>query len=145
MVVQTPAELLNNGRLSRNGQLSLLSIEESLAQLTRLSGWRLTYDCQRIQKDWEVDDFMAGIDLVGRCAELIDVGTHHFDVHIEAFRYVSVVIYTRDINGLSDRDFTLAAKIDELPIYPQDARPIELITGSGPSQTTPSNAPSVSD
>ena len=41
---------------------------------------------------------------------------HHPDLHIEGYRNVSVELWTHAIGGLSENDFIVAAKIDELPI-----------------------------
>ena len=85
-------------------------------QLKQLNGWRLTHDGQRIRKDWKVKNFMAGMEFFNRCAELAEADGHHPDLHIEGYRNVSVELWTHAIGGLSENDFILAAKIDELPI-----------------------------
>ena len=38
------------------------------------------------------------------------------DLHLESYRKVSIEIWTHAIGGLSENDFVLAAKIDEVPI-----------------------------
>ena len=76
----------------------------------------MTHDGQRIRKDWKVKNFMAGIEFFNRCAELAEADGHHPDLHIEGYRNVSVELWTHAIGGLSENDFILAAKIDELPI-----------------------------
>ena len=85
-------------------------------QLKQLNGWYLTHDGQRIRKDWKVKDFMAGIDFFDRCAEMAEAEDHHPDLHIEGYRNVWVELWTHAIGGLSENDFILAAKIDQLPV-----------------------------
>ena len=82
----------------------------------QLPGWKLTHDGQRIRKDWKVKNFMAGIDFFNRCAEVAEADGHHPDLHLEGYRNVSVELWTHAIGGLSENDFILAAKIDQLPI-----------------------------
>jgi pterin-4a-carbinolamine dehydratase len=41
---------------------------------------------------------------------------HHPDFHLQGYRNVWIELWTHAIGGLSENDFILAAKIDELPI-----------------------------
>lgn len=90
--------------------------EQSEAQIERLEGWFLTHDGQRIRKDWTVQHFMAGMDFFNRVAKIAEQDGHHPDVHIEGYRNVSIELWTHAIGGLSENDFILAAKIDEVPV-----------------------------
>jgi 4a-hydroxytetrahydrobiopterin dehydratase len=47
-------------------------------------------------------------------AELAEAENHHPDLHLEGYRNVTIEIWTHAIGGLSENDFILAAKIDEL-------------------------------
>lgn len=84
--------------------------------LAQLNGWELTHDGQRIRRDWQVRDFLAGVAFLQRVAELAEKEGHHPDVHIENYRHVWIEIWTHAIGGLSENDLILAAKIDRLPI-----------------------------
>jgi 4a-hydroxytetrahydrobiopterin dehydratase len=116
MAVQSPAELIKKKCLPCEGGVDPYSLEEAKSQLKQLSGWNLTHDGQRIRRDWKVKNFMAGIDFFNRCAELAEKDQHHPDLHIEGYRNVWVELWTHAIGGLSENDFILAAKIDQLPI-----------------------------
>ncbi len=98
------------------GGVDPYSPDEAKAQLAEHKGWRLTHEGQRIRKDWQVKNFMAGMAFFNKCAELAEADGHHPDLHIEGYRNVSVEVWTHAIGGLSENDFILAAKIDELPI-----------------------------
>ena len=76
----------------------------------------VTHDGQRIRKDWKVKNFMAGIEFFNRCAAVAEADGHHPDLHLEGYRNVAVELWTHAIGGLSQNDFILAAKIDQLPI-----------------------------
>jgi 4a-hydroxytetrahydrobiopterin dehydratase len=84
--------------------------------LQHLPGWTLTHDNERIRKDWVVKNFMAGIDFFTRVAALAEAEGHHPDLHLEGYRNVWIEIWTHAIGGLSENDFILAAKIDQLPV-----------------------------
>jgi 4a-hydroxytetrahydrobiopterin dehydratase len=113
---QSPAELVKKKCAPCEGGVEPYSPEEAKSQLKQLHGWRLTHDGQRIRKDWKVKNFMAGMDFFNRCAKLAEDDGHHPDLHIEGYRNVSVELWTHAIGGLSENDFILAAKIDQLPI-----------------------------
>jgi 4a-hydroxytetrahydrobiopterin dehydratase len=116
MAVQSPAELVKKKCAPCEGGVEPYSPDEAKSQLIQLDGWRLSHDGQRIRKDWKVKNFMAGMDFFNRCAELAEDDGHHPDLHIEGYRNVWVELWTHAIGGLSENDFILAAKIDQLPI-----------------------------
>src|SRR5215468_873562 len=116
MQTRTTEELADKKCVPCEGGVPKYSQSEATEQLKQLNGWRLTHDGQRIRKDWTVKNFMAGIKFFNGCAELAESDNHHPDLHIEGYRNVSVELWTHAIGGLSENDFILAAKIDELPI-----------------------------
>jgi 4a-hydroxytetrahydrobiopterin dehydratase len=116
MSVQSPEQLVQKKCKPCEGGVEPYSPNEAKEQLKQLTGWRLTHDGQRIRKDWKVKNFMAGIKFFNECAELAEDDAHHPDLHIEGYRNVWVELWTHAIGGLSENDFILAAKIDELPI-----------------------------
>jgi 4a-hydroxytetrahydrobiopterin dehydratase len=89
---------------------------EAAEQLAALSGWQMTDDGLRIYKDWQMQDFMAGIDFFYKVATLAEAESHHPDLHLEGYRNLRIELWTHAISGLSENDFILAAKIDRLPI-----------------------------
>ncbi len=90
--------------------------DDAREQLAFLEGWRLTYDNQRIRKDWKVQQFRAGMEFLNKVAHLAEAEGHHPDLHLEGYRNVWIEIWTHAIGGLSENDFILAAKIDRLPV-----------------------------
>ena len=89
-------------------------------QLEQLDGWYLTNGNQRIRKDWTVKNFLAGLEFFKHVAEVAEQDGHHPDLHLEGYRNVSIELWTHAIGGLSENDFILAAKIDQLPIQSAD-------------------------
>jgi 4a-hydroxytetrahydrobiopterin dehydratase len=116
MAVQSPAELVKKKCAPCEGGVAPYSPEDAKSQLKQLHGWSITADGKRIRKQWKVKNFMAGIDFFNRCAKLAEEDGHHPDLHIEGYRNVAVELWTHAIGGLSENDFILAAKIDQLPI-----------------------------
>lgn len=116
METQTPEQLVQKKCLPCEGGVPKYTLAEAQSQLTKLDGWRLTHDGERIRKDWVVKNFLAGMDFFGKVAEVAEADGHHPDLHLESYRKVAIELYTHAIGGLSENDFILAAKIDQLPI-----------------------------
>lgn len=116
MITQSPIELVRKKCRPCEGGVEPCTLSEAESQLGQLNGWYLTHDGKRIRKDWKVKNFMAGMEFFNRCADVAEEDGHHPDLHIEGYRNVSVELWTHAIGGLSENDFILAAKIDELPI-----------------------------
>jgi 4a-hydroxytetrahydrobiopterin dehydratase len=93
-----------------------VTLPEAEAQLMQLPGWKLAHHGQRIRKEWVVKNFMTAIDLFNRCAAIAEADGHHPDLHLEGYRNVAIELWTHAIGGLSENDFILAAKIDQLPV-----------------------------
>lgn len=120
METQTVEQLTQKKCLPCEGGVDPYPLDLAQKQLEKLSGWYLTHDGQRIRKEWKVKNFLAGMDFFNRCAEVAEEDGHHPDLHIEGYRNVSVELWTHAIGGLSENDFILAAKIDQLPIELQN-------------------------
>jgi 4a-hydroxytetrahydrobiopterin dehydratase len=116
MKVQEHSELAQKKCVPCEGGVEPCSLPQSKRQLDNLPGWQLTHEGQRIRKQWVVKNFMAGMRFFERVAQLAEEEGHHPDLHLEGYRNVAIEIWTHAIGGLSENDFILAAKIDELPI-----------------------------
>lgn len=116
MSVQSIEELRAKKCKPCEGGVPKLTTAEAQAQLSKLTGWKITDDGQRIRKEWVVKNFMAGMRFFNEVAEIAESEGHHPDLHIVGYRNVGIEIWTHAIGGLSENDFILAAKIDELPV-----------------------------
>ena len=83
-------------------------VEKLLAQVP---GWGL--DGKWITKEFQFKNFVEAMKFVNRVADLAEEEGHHPDIHIH-YNIVRFDIWTHAINGLSENDFILAAKIDAL-------------------------------
>lgn len=93
---------------------------EAEAMLAGLAGWKLTDGGRAIRREWRVKNFVEGIRFFERVTNLAEAEDHHPDLHLEGYRQVAVCLTTHAIRGLSENDFILAAKIDELPVALKD-------------------------
>lgn len=116
MEIQAAEQLVAKKCKPCEGGVDPCTVAEAGEQLKNLSGWYLTHDGQRIRKDWIVKHFMAGMNFFNQAAEAAEQEGHHPDLHIEGYRNVSIELWTHAIGGLSENDFILAAKIDQIPV-----------------------------
>jgi 4a-hydroxytetrahydrobiopterin dehydratase len=93
-----------------------MSAQQAEQQVSQLEGWAVTHTGQRIRRAWTVRNFMAGIEFFNKVAALAEEEGHHPDLHLEGYRQVAIELWTHAIGGLSENDFILAAKINEIPI-----------------------------
>ena len=122
MEIQEVQELIGKKCKPCEGGVDPCSLPEAEKQLEKLNGWYVTHDGQRIRKNWTVAHFMAGMQFFNAVAEVAERDGHHPDLHIEGYRNVAIELWTHAIGGLSENDFILAAKIDELPVNLKDAQ-----------------------
>lgn len=92
-------------------QLDLGKVRELLSQVP---GWQLTADGRRIARKWRVADFGEGLDFFRRVGEIAEAEGHHPDLHLANYRDVTVELWTHAAGGLTENDFILAAKINEM-------------------------------
>ena len=116
MDIQSSDELIKKKCKPCEGGVEPCTLNEANGQLDKIPGWYLTHDGKRIRKDWTVTNFLAAIAFFNKVTEVAELDNHHPDLHVEGYRNVSIEIWTHAIGGLSENDFILAAKIDQLPI-----------------------------
>lgn len=96
------------------GGVSPLSDTEITPLVAALPAWRLTHDGKRIRRDLAFPDFRVAVKFVNNVAALAEREGHHPDLHVEGYRRVWIELTTHAIGGLSENDFVLAAKIDQI-------------------------------
>lgn len=88
-----------------------LTKEEAEKYLMNVPAWNLREDGRLISKQFKFKDFIGAINFVDRVAELAELEGHHPDIHIN-YNKVLIELTTHAMNGLSENDFIIAAKID---------------------------------
>jgi len=70
-------------------------------------------DAHHLQRNWEFDDFASALVFLNSAAQICEDEFHHADFEIGWGR-VSAVIFTHKIDGLTESDFILASKFDQI-------------------------------
>lgn len=82
-------------------------------------GWTLEFDKNppndfvraRITKEYKFKDFIGSVNFINNVADVAEMEGHHPDIEIH-YNKVLLTLSTHAIDGLSENDFILAAKID---------------------------------
>lgn len=85
---------------------------DELARLTEELGhdWDVV-DGHHLAKIYRFPDFKTALEFVNRVGEIAEEQAHHPDLRL-AWGIVGVEIWTHAIDGLTESDFVLAAKIE---------------------------------
>jgi 4a-hydroxytetrahydrobiopterin dehydratase len=95
----------------RGGVAPLKGIE--LAHLSgKLDGWAVV-DEHHLRKSYMFPDFVQALRFVNKVGELAEEQGHHPDIFL-SWGKVELKVWTHKVDGLTENDFILAAKIDQL-------------------------------
>ena len=81
--------------------------------LQDLKGWELVGGTA-IRKTVACKHFLDAVGLIQKIAPLAEAEDHHPDLHLTGYKRLTIELSTHAIRGLSENDFILAAKIDQL-------------------------------
>jgi 4a-hydroxytetrahydrobiopterin dehydratase len=84
-------------------------IKEFLAEI---EGWEVVEE-HHLLKNFKFKDFREAWEFVNRIGEVAESEGHHPDIAF-GWGYAEIKIWTHKIDGLSESDFILAAKIDTM-------------------------------
>ena len=94
-----------------------MSLEEATRMAEQLPGWELKPDEQKLVRRFKFKSFKEAMAFVNRVAGLAEEEGHHPDIYI-SWNRVRLELTTHAIKGLSENDFIMAAKINELDDRP---------------------------
>ncbi|MCG8492357.1 MAG: 4a-hydroxytetrahydrobiopterin dehydratase [Sneathiellales bacterium] len=86
--------------------------EQIIESLEDLPLWKKEGDS--IFKELVAPNFAGAIGIVNAIAIIAEKADHHPDILLYAWNKIRVTLSTHDIGGLTNKDFKLAAEIDEL-------------------------------
>lgn len=95
------------------GGVPTLTEEEINKYMAELKdGWEVL-EGKKIYKIFKFKDFKETMVFVNKVADLAENENHHPDIAIH-YNKVDIILWTHKIGGLSENDFILAAKIDNI-------------------------------
>jgi 4a-hydroxytetrahydrobiopterin dehydratase len=84
-------------------------VHEMLGQLEK--GWRTTHEDRRLERSFSFNGFAPALAFANKVGEIAEKEAHHPDLHVR-WGSCTVEIWTHKIDGLTESDFILAAKVD---------------------------------
>lgn len=106
------SELSSKQCVPCRGGVPPLRGEEITPLLKQLDGWNVVNE-HHLQKQYRFKDFREAQGFVNRVGDLAEGQGHHPDICF-GWGQADITIWTHKIDGLTESDFILAAKIDEL-------------------------------
>lgn len=106
------SELSKKSCVPCRGGVPPLTREQYQPLLAQLHGWQVEND-SRLVRSFAFPDFVQALALVNKIGDLAEREGHHPDLFL-SWGKVRVELWTHKINGLTESDFILAAKIDGL-------------------------------
>ena len=107
------SELASKSCVPCRGGVPPLQGEELAALAKQVDGWNAVQE-HHITKAFTFPDFQKALEFVNQIGAVAEQQGHHPDIYL-AWGKVEIKIWTHKIDGLTESDFILAAKIDQLP------------------------------
>jgi 4a-hydroxytetrahydrobiopterin dehydratase len=76
------------------------------------AGWELK-SAKKLEQTFKFKDFVTALDFVNKVGELAETEGHHPNIEL-GWGFARILIWTHAIDGLSQADFALAAKISSI-------------------------------
>jgi 4a-hydroxytetrahydrobiopterin dehydratase len=102
------------------GGVPPLSMDVASRLMEQLDGW--SFEQGHLAKSFYFPDFASALAFVNKVGAISEEQGHHPDLYM-TWGKVSLEVWTHKIDGLTESDFILAAKFDEIPI-PNQSRPM---------------------
>ncbi len=76
------------------------------------SGWQVVRE-HHLEREFNFKNFREALEFTNQVGELAEAQGHHPDIYL-AWGKVRITLWTHKIDGLTESDFVMAAKIDRL-------------------------------
>lgn len=94
------------------GGVPALTADQIAPLLRQLDGWHVVEN-HHLVKNYHFPDFATALRFVNRVGDIAEEEGHHPELYL-SWGKVGVQIFTHKVDGLTESDFILAAKIDKL-------------------------------
>ncbi|OGQ17847.1 MAG: 4a-hydroxytetrahydrobiopterin dehydratase [Deltaproteobacteria bacterium RIFCSPHIGHO2_02_FULL_40_11] len=79
------------------------------------AGWQVIQE-HHLEKEFSFKDFKSALVFTNKVGEIAEHEGHHPDIYL-SWGKVKLTLWTHKINGLTESDFILAAKVDAISNY----------------------------
>ncbi len=97
------------------GQNKIFTLEQKFIDeyLESVPTWSQTTDGLSIERVFHFNDFKTGLAFVNNIGEIAESEGHHPDITL-TYTKVTVTLSTHALGGLTENDFIVASKVDEI-------------------------------
>ena len=88
--------------------------EEAEKHLKQVKDWKLVDNS--IEKNYKLINFRQAIEFIDKVADIAEAENHHPDILLWGWNNVKLTLSTHTVKGLSENDFVLASRIDEIKL-----------------------------
>ena len=106
------SSLADNKCVPCRGGTPPLTDEQIQPLLAQLEGWQVEDD-KKLIKTYKLKNWIEAVDFVNRISPVAEAEGHHPDLYLR-WGEVRVYLWTHKIDGLTESDFYMAAKIDRV-------------------------------
>ena len=109
-------DLLNKKCTPCEGKILPFNISKIHKYQKKVDGWNISENEKKIfflEKNFIFKNFNNSQQFINKVAEISEAEGHHPDI-LFGWGYAKIMITTHAIEGLSENDFILAAKIDQI-------------------------------
>ena len=107
-----PSDLASRSCVPCRGGVPPLRGDELLELQKNLGGGWSVVGEHHLEKEYSFPDFRSALAFTNRLGEVAESEGHHPDIHL-SWGKARVEIWTHKIDGLTESDFILAAKVDK--------------------------------
>lgn len=112
MVTMPNCDLTQKRCVPCEGGIPALTETEAKALMAKVPQWRLVGN--QIEREIQFENFLQNMAFVNAVADIAEEEGHHPDILIHHYNQLKITLWTHAVKGLTENDFILAAKIDEL-------------------------------
>lgn len=109
---ETTTPLAEQTCIACRGNIPALNPETYSRLLAQLNNWQVV-EQHHLMRDYKFKDFMSALAFANEAGRIAEEQGHHPEITI-GWGHAQVTIWTHKINGLTNSDFILAAKLDQI-------------------------------
>ena len=87
--------------------------DEIKENLAKVDNWKVI-DNHHLINDYKFKNFKEVINFVNKILPLAEEMNHHPNLFIHSYKKLKIVLFTHSENKITDKDYNLAKKIDEI-------------------------------
>ena len=79
-----------------------------------ISNWKNGEGNESIEREFEFSNFNEAVEFINKVAKIAELEEHHPDILLHNYKKVKITLTTHKAGGLTEKDFIVAEKINEL-------------------------------